>query len=568
MHLQTASANQQLDMLTMMSRLLPLMCHLTYLVPSQWPGLTPAPGARANVARIGPNKRVPPPDNTERGKPAKVTKVPKSEVVIMSDAASPLSSPTMRASTGTGALASLAASVVLAQSKFHAMQQPTVRYRSHLQYGLGVAAHMTAPGYAYGFPAPSSGVMPPPGFQFPGVGFQAGLGPCPRCPACQDHQDYLEGVPHPSHGEKDPHTSEPNHDPTVDEAEELIPIDTDGEDGSDCEIIEVVDSPPVTMPVKTSKAKQKPIDQAMKQAAAKVSAACVDEILGAVSSSDSGDADTMPSNTLVKAKKTRKSRKKKSCKDSLGDAPPVSEETKAVERKEAARKAQIKEEGKVKAMQRDYPIIKTLWAELGLPFDRVNQHDMTSYMPRINAWRQSHLGEADWRSVFIMSTASVRAAYVRDLNNPELKLDHKTWTNYQNAISQIDDFTTTMLMKKSQQLAGAPFVYITHLARMFVDEKGRRTRKPTGMNRHGMTFGLIRLHAKDAICRHQYCNVIVGGKCPICAYCTNNHDSVNNHIRTHWRMGLVCAFCEYIDITMNGMLGHSQAFHTIEYLKK
>ena len=159
---------------------------------------------------------------------------------------------------------------------------------------------MTAPGYAYGFPVPSSRVMPPPGFQLPGAGFQAGPGPCPGCPAGQDHQDYFEGMLHPSHSERDPHTGEPNRDPTVDEAEELIPIDTDGEDGSDCKILEVVDSPLVTMPMKTSKAKQKPLDQAMKQAAVKVGAAHMDKILGAVSSSDGGDADTTPSNTPVK----------------------------------------------------------------------------------------------------------------------------------------------------------------------------------------------------------------------------------------------------------------------------
>ena len=167
-----------------------------------------------------------------------------------------------------------------------------------------------------------------------------------------------------------------------------------------------------------------------------------------------------------------------------------------------------------------------------------------------------------------MSTASVRAAYVRDLNNPDLKLDHKTRSNYQNAISQIDDFTTTTPMKKSQRLASVPHVYITHLAWMFVDEKGQRTCKPTGMNVHGVTFGLIRLHSKDTTCRHQYCNVIVGGKCPICTYCTDNHDSVNNHIHMHWCMGLMCLFCEYINVTMNGMFGHGQAIHTVEYLKK
>ena len=406
MLLQMASAMQQLDMLTTMSRLLPLMCHLTYPAPSQRArSHTDSECPGANVARIGPDKRAPPTDDTERGKPAKVTKVPKLEVVIVSDTASPLSSPAARASTRTGALAGLAALAALAQSQFHAMQQPTVRYGSHPQYGLKAAAHLAAPGYAYGFLAPSGRVMPPSGFQFPGAGFQAGPGPCPRCPASQDHQDYLEGVPRPSHSEKDPHAGEPNRDLTVDEAEELIPIDTDDEDGSNCEIIEVVASPLVTMPVKTSKAKQKPMDQAMKQAAVKVGAAYVDEILGAVSSSDGGDADTTLSNTPVK--KTCKSKKKKSCKDFLGDAPPVSEETKAAERKEAEWKAKIKEEGKVKAMQKDYPIIKALRVELGLPFDRLNQHDMMLYMPRINAWHQANMGEADWHGVFIMSTASV-----------------------------------------------------------------------------------------------------------------------------------------------------------------
>ena len=497
-----------------------------------------------------------------------MTKVPKSEVVVISDAASPMTSPAVRAPTRTGALAGLVASAVPVQGQFHSMQQPAIHYRSHLQYGLGAASPMTAPGYTYGFPMPTSRVMPPPGFQFLGAGFQAGPGPCPGHLAGLDQQDYLKGAPHPSHSEKNPHAGEANRDLTVDEGEDFIPIDSDGEDGSDCEIVEVVDPPSAATPVKTSKTKQKPIDKAMQQAAAKVGAACVDEILGTVCFSDGGDANTMPSTTPVKDKKARKSRKKKLSKDSAGDVPPLSKEAKAVERKKAAQKAQIKEEGKVKAMQRDYPIIKILQAELGLPFNEVNQYDMMGHMQRINTWHQSHLGEADWHGVFITSMTSAQAAYVRDLNNPSLKLDSKTRTNYQNAISQIDEFTQTTPMKRSWWLAGVPFIYITHLVQMFVDEKGLRTCKPTGMNIHGMTFGLIRLHDKDAICRHQYRNVIVSGKCPICAYCTNNHDSVNNHICTHWRMGLICAFCEYVDITMNGMLGHSQAIHGVEYLKK
>ena len=250
MHLQMASANQQLDMLTTMSRLLPLMHHLTYPAPSQQAGLTLAPGARANVARIGPDKRAPPPDDTERGKPAKVTKVPKSEVVVVSATASPMTSPAARAPTGTGALAGLVPSAVQVQGQFHAMQQPAIHYGSHLQYGFGAASPMTAPGYTYGFPMLTSGVMPPPGFQFPGAGFQAGPGPCPRHLAGLDQQDYLEGAPRPSHSEKNPHAGEANRDLTVDEGEEFIPIDEDSKDNSNCEIIEVVDPPSAAMLVK------------------------------------------------------------------------------------------------------------------------------------------------------------------------------------------------------------------------------------------------------------------------------------------------------------------------------
>ena len=219
-------------------------------------------------------------------------------------------------------------------------------------------------------------------------------------------------------------------------------------------------------------------------------------------------------------------------------------------------------------MWMDYPIIKTLRVELGLPFDKVNQFNMTLYLQRINTWRRANKGEGDWHGVFITLMVSPRATYVRDLNNPALKLDNKTRSNYKNAIAQIDDFTAIMLMKNSRQLSGAPNVFITHLAQMFVDEQGQKTCHPRGMNMHSITFSLIRLHEKDAICQHQYHNVVVGRKCLICAYCTDNHDSVNNHIHMHWCMGLVCSFCKYIDVTMNGMLGHGKAIHAVEYLRK
>ena len=155
--------------------------------------------------------------------------------------------------------------------------------------------------------------------------------------------------------------------------------------------------------MKKSKAKQKPIDQVMELAAVKVGAARVDNILGAISSSDGEEGDTTPSTTPVK--KTHKTEKKKKCKDSAGNAPSGSEDAKAAGKAEAEWKAKIKEEGKQKAMEMDYPIIKTLRAELGLPFYRVNQFDMTPHLQRINTWRQANKGEGDWCGMFITSMA-------------------------------------------------------------------------------------------------------------------------------------------------------------------
>ena len=143
----------------------------------------------------------------------------------------------------------------------------------------------------------------------------------------------------------------------------------------------------------------------MKQAAVKVGTAWVDDILETISSSDGGDGDTMLSTTPVK--KTCKMKKKKKCKDSArAMRPSGSEDAKAAKKAEAEQKAKIKEEGKQNAMQMDYPIIKMLWAELGLPFNRVTQFDMTPHLQRINTWRQANKSKGDWHSVFITLTAS------------------------------------------------------------------------------------------------------------------------------------------------------------------
>ena len=119
-------------------------------------------------------------------------------------------------------------------------------------------------------------------------------------------------------------------------------------------------------------------------------------------------------------------------------------------------------------------------------------------------------------------------------------------------------------MPQSRRLKGAPKLFITHLGRVFMDHKGERQRVLEGDAGCAVTFDLLKLDDKDAICRHQQGSIVIGGQCPNCAYHANNHDSVNNHIWSHYRMGLICAFCYHIEVTMEGMVAHSEDEHGVK----
>ena len=65
-----------------------------------------------------------------------------------------------------------------------------------------------------------------------------------------------------------------------------------------------------------------------------------------------------------------------------------------------------------------------------------------------------------------------------------------------------------MLMKKSQQLSGAPFIYITHLVRMFVDEHHHEGPKNTQTYRNECARRDVQPHLAPHKGRHMLAPVL------------------------------------------------------------
>ena len=290
------------------------------------------------------------------------------------------------------------------------------------------------------------------------------------------------------------------------------------------------------------------------------------EIIGEVSSSKDdmpAPATTTPSTMPIKAKaKAKKKTKKKSEKS----RPSESSKSDTQKGRRAADKIDedwIKEEGHQRALEKDFNIIKTLWAELSLLAQDVTQFDMMPYLDRINKYWQDIMGKPHWSMSFIWSIEMVRKKFNDDLTRDDLTENRRLC--YTSSLVQMKEYKTVP-MPKSRGTSNAVPLFIMHLGRVFIDIHGKRTRVLEGEAAHTVNFSLLKLHKREATCRCQESNINVGSQCSVCAYSADNHDSINNHIRSHYQMGLICAYCYRLELTMAGMVANGEDSLSI-YLK-
>ena len=568
------------------------MCHLSYLATAQRPVALPA--AAPAVMPVAPM-------------------LPKSADLMPTHpkghGACKLTTTVVSTTSMTTTIMSVATPVTWTSSS-HSLPLVLIRPPPPSSITLEEAWHLQSSySYAFGYPQPPPlgtvpEMVPPPVIQTPmasqasmGMGsmvnappgfysmqtmqtwdFQHGLAVHPQCPVTPVAKGGGDTLPSSSSQPATKRhralvsTGEESRPKSRDrQSEELtyIALDSngDGDSGEDCLVI---DDEPVDHKVleKKSQVSKPPSEscsslKAMQSAAAVVGSAHINDVLGPVSLSEgeTTDHDTMPVTTPRKKTVKKKKTKKKEDRGKPGESSE-SDNPRAKHMGDQLEEDRIKREGQIRTLGSEYPIIKQIRAEMKLPNQTVTQWDMMPFLDRINKYRQEELSEPEWSKSFIWSVAMMRKNFRVGLNSSKLSDEMKD--QYTNALELIDKYTTETLMPQSRHLRGQPKLHITHLGWVFVDHKGKQQRVLEGDPGCAVTFGLLKLHAKEVICRHQQDSVTISGQCPICVYYADNHDSVNNHIRLHYRMGLICTFCYHIKVSMGGMVTHGEDDHTID----
>ena len=133
---------------------------------------------------------------------------------------------------------------------------------------------------------------------------------------------------------------------------------------------------------------------------------------------------------------------------------------------------------------------------------------------------------------------------------------------YQATLTDLATQSMRVPFPKPSKVPSARDILITQLAFAMVNESGRYSNCLTGDEYRREMVGLVTLHKRAAIYRRQVNNVR-GCYCPFCNYVGSYHIAINNHIRSHWRLGLLCSFlgCFQPRVEADAMLAHMLEKH-------
>ena len=81
------------------------------------------------------------------------------------------------------------------------------------------------------------------------------------------------------------------------------------------------------------------------------------------------------------------------------------------------------------------------------------------------------------------------------------------------------------------------------------------------------TMGLWDLHSTDALnqAKMQLASSHMDANfCPLCAFWSTNNETLNNHVRKHYKMGLTCRSDGFMTASMAAMKAHMETKHGYE----
>ena len=202
-----------------------------------------------------------------------------------------------------------------------------------------------------------------------------------------------------------------------------------------------------------------------------------------------------------------------------------------------------------------------------LPMDHINQDDMMGFLQEVGEHRAIGMSDPGLLTYHIWTIGAAIHALNSQITTARGKGSGvpKEWPD---AIAQLKDFRENTPMPVVQECkALLPPVFARYVAHVFVKDDQNpvepNTKLQGDMHRRVM-MGLTKLHKKDTISHHQKRGVDGKSVCPFCPLVLSNHESVNNHVRCHWWMALMCGLCSHVKVDCNAMIRHGHQKHFLE----
>ena len=247
-----------------------------------------------------------------------------------------------------------------------------------------------------------------------------------------------------------------------------------------------------------------------------------------------------------------KSKKKKSTKPKTEDK---AEEVTLRERRKADHKM-----ARCILYAEDFPAIQALRLHLNLPRAGDSNMDMSSELELMDQeWQKTHLDSFFQTHIYTVEEVT---KHLEECAGNVKKYSATECSQYQVALTTLATQSMRVPFPKPSKVPGTRDILITQLAFALVNESGQYSNCLTGDKYQWEMVGLVTHHKCVAI-YHRQVNNVSGCYCPFCNYVGSHHIAINNHIRSHWHLGLLCSYlgCFQSHMEANAMLAHMLEKH-------
>ena len=203
----------------------------------------------------------------------------------------------------------------------------------------------------------------------------------------------------------------------------------------------------------------------------------------------------------------------------------------------------------------DYLAIQVLCQCLNLPKAGEPNMDMSSELQFMDGeWQKTHPSSFFKTHIFTVEEVT---RHLEECAGNVKKFSVLERAQYQVALKTLAAQSMRVPFPKPSKVPGTWDILITGLSFAMVNESGQYTGCLTRDEYRHEMMGLITLHKRAAIYLWQV-NNISGCYCPFCNYVGTHHVALNNHIHSHWHLGLLCSYpgCFQAGVEATAMLTH------------